>query len=81
MKRSFSGMGWIVVGAALLLAVVLVVDAVPGLRGGFGWRWPYALPEDMLRALPLLLAVIVYLGGGFLLLRRGGAPGRCCCGR
>jgi len=40
---------------------LLVIDLFPGLRGGSGWRWPYALPENALRLLPLMASLLIYL--------------------
>src|SRR5258708_5833076 len=50
--------------ASLILCVVwclvLALDLIPGLRGDFGWRWPYATP-DWLRLLPAIVCVVVYV--------------------
>jgi hypothetical protein len=58
----------IAAGVALLLAVVIALDAVPFLRGGelFRWQWPY----EPGRALPLLAVTGVYVAGAWWLLRR-----------
>jgi hypothetical protein len=60
-----------VAAAALIWAVVLALDWWPALRGGFGWRWGYAVPHPPWRVLPLLAAVAVYLCGlAFVFQRR-----------
>lgn len=56
-------------GLALLLALVLLADAIPFLRGGFGWQWPYR-PAPLERGWPLLVGVAVYVAGAWALLRR-----------
>ncbi len=47
----------------LIFLAVLVFDVYPGLRGGGGWRWPYALPDDWLPVLVLAVLLVVYLVG------------------
>ncbi len=61
----------ILTGAMLLLALVVLADVVPFLRGGFGWQWPYE-PAGLIRILPLILAVVMYIAGAGWLLRRSG---------
>jgi hypothetical protein len=63
------------VGLTLLLAAAFWRDWWPGLRGGFGWRWPYAAPElgRLVRLLPGALTLAAY-GAGLYLLRRRPAP-------
>ncbi|MFN8374944.1 MAG: hypothetical protein U0694_18970 [Anaerolineae bacterium] len=59
----------IAVALAGLLALALAFDVSPWLRGGFGWRWTYdtiALP----RALPLLIATVIYIAIAYRLLTR-----------
>lgn len=46
----------------MLFCVVLAADWIPGLRGDFGWRWPYGVP-DWLRLLPAVITVAVYVIG------------------
>ncbi len=72
------------VGLALLLAAAFWRDWWPGLRGGYGWRWPYAAPEPGLlpRLAPALVTLAVY-GAGLHLLRKRPAPlyvGWCVAG-
>lgn len=60
----------IVVTLVLILvgALVFAIDAIPFLRGGYGWQWPY-VPVALIRLLPLVIAVGVSLGVSALLLR------------
>ncbi len=51
-------------------AALLVLNLVPILRGDFGWRWPYQLPQDWTRLLPLVLGLAVYVAGAWWLRRR-----------
>jgi hypothetical protein len=53
---------------SLLVAVILAFDWMPFLRGGFGWQWPFE-PVGLGRAVPLVVAAIVYLIGSWLLLK------------
>jgi hypothetical protein len=46
-------------------------DAVPALRGGAGWQWPYAPPESWPALIALALLLVVYVSGALLLTRRG----------
>src|SRR5438128_11531082 len=57
---------WLAASLALcvLWCGVLALDLIPGLRGDYGWRWPYALP-DWPRLLPLVATLTVYLLGLF----------------
>jgi hypothetical protein len=61
----------ILVVICLLLALALAFDWLPILRGGevFHWQWPY-VPAPLVRALPLIFALSVYLAGLALLWRR-----------
>jgi hypothetical protein len=58
----------ILVGLSLLVALVLLFDWIPFLRGGFGWQWPYQ-PAPLLRVLPLVIISLIYLAGSWFLLR------------
>src|SRR5262245_9612479 len=60
---------WMVATLSLILALLILIDAMPLLRGGYGWQWQY-VPVSLLRAVPLIIATIVYVGGGYFLLRR-----------
>lgn len=62
------------VALTLLLAAAFWFDLWPGLRGGYGWRWPYAAPEPgrLLRLAPALVTLATY-GAGLRLLRRARA--------
>src|SRR5262245_30285888 len=48
--------------ACLLFCLILALNWVAELRGDFGWRWPYAVP-DWARLVPLILTVIAYVIG------------------
>ncbi len=56
----------IIGGLSLLLALALLFDRIPFLRGGFGWQWSYEL-APLLRVLPLALISAIYLSGAWLL--------------
>ncbi len=58
-----------VVAAGLGLAALIATDAIPILRGGFGWQWPYA-PAPLVRAVPLFAVTVGYLLIAWLLLTR-----------
>ncbi len=60
--------GWIITLTCIFLAL-LALDAYPGLRGGSGWRWPYALPDDWLPVALLALILAVYVAGTLALRR------------
>jgi hypothetical protein len=45
----------------------LALDLIPGLRGGAGWHWPYAVPARPLAVLLLALALGVYGLGAWAL--------------
>lgn len=62
-----------IVGFTTIFLVLLAIDAIPALRGGFGWRWRYAAPDTFLPVLWLALALVVYLGG-VIWLRRPKVP-------
>jgi len=53
------------------LGVALALDAWPPLRGDFGWRWGYAVPEKAAQVWPSLLGVMLY-GAGALWFMGGG---------
>jgi hypothetical protein len=48
--------------ASLVFCVILALDLIPSLRGDFGWRWPYAVP-DWLRLVPAVVVVGIYVIG------------------
>ncbi|NWF67874.1 MAG: hypothetical protein HXY40_02195 [Chloroflexi bacterium] len=62
----------VIITLAAVLALLLALDAWPYLRGGFGWRWPYET-APLLRAVPLLGALVIYVSGASMLLRRSQA--------
>lgn len=59
----------VIVALSLLLALILLVDAAPFLRGGFGWQWPYN-PVALERVLPLIIATGIYVVGAWWLMMR-----------
>ena len=61
----------VITAFSLLLALLLAVDAIPFMRGGFGWQWPFE-PAPLRRALPLAAGIVSYLLGAWVLLRREG---------
>jgi hypothetical protein len=63
-----------IVALTIGLAVLMVTDLLPYLRGGFGWRWPYD-PASVGRVLPLVVAIVVYGVVAWWLLKRGVHPG------
>jgi hypothetical protein len=52
----------IVMMACLVFCVILALDVLPSLRGDFGWRWPYAVP-DWSRLWPAAVTVAIYILG------------------
>jgi len=58
----------------LIFLAALAVDAYPGLRGGGGWRWPYALPDTAIPVLILAVTLVTYLLGVYVLQRAGARP-------
>ena len=59
----------LLMGVCIVFCIVLALDLIPILRGDFGWRWPYDVP-DVVRLIPLLVIVAVYVVVG-LRIRRG----------
>jgi hypothetical protein len=55
----------IILLATVTIGLVIFLDLWPLIRGGYGWRWPYATrpPDAILRALPGLAALAIYLVG------------------
>lgn len=49
---------------------ILLIDLAPILRGGYGWRWPYALPNDIGDSFALLLMLTISLIGSIVFVRR-----------
>ncbi len=55
----------IIIGFSIILILFFFFDWWPALRGGYGWRWPYERPESshLVRILPAVLAIVLYLIG------------------
>lgn len=60
---------WFFGAISLLWALLLAIDAVPFLRGGYGWRWPYQVPDPHFRLLPLVMTVVLVVAVGWWLMR------------
>ncbi len=58
------------VAFSLALAFVLALDITPFLRGGEILHWQWAYEPAFERALPLIVAVTLYIGAAWLLIRR-----------
>lgn len=54
-----------VVGPTIVIGLALLFDWWPMIRGGFGWRWPYAAPglKELARYLPFAFGLAIYLFG------------------
>jgi hypothetical protein len=50
----------VILAACLLFCLIFALDLIPGLRGDFGWRWPYEIP-NWPRLLPAVVVVFVYI--------------------
>src|SRR5438105_3907121 len=63
MIRNLKLSRWLIalVALALIWCVLLALNVIPELRGDFGWRWPYELPQ-WARLVPLIISLIVYIG-------------------
>jgi hypothetical protein len=60
---------WIILAISVLLSLALALDVSPWLRGGFGWRWQYAVPSWG-QAWPFLALTLIYAGAIVFLERR-----------
>jgi hypothetical protein len=60
----------IVIVLSLIWAAVLGFNLIPQLRGDFGWRWPYQVPREPVRVLPLAFCLLFYLSGGWFFMRQ-----------
>ncbi|GEM_PF-702677 len=60
---------------ACFVALVILRDWWPLLRGGFGWQWPYAAPTwlTVQRCWPAVLVIVAYAAGARWLARRPAA--------
>ncbi len=61
--------------AALALTLFLLTNAIPFLRGGYGWRWPYRPVHDVGRVAMMCAAVLFYSLGATWLHRRAARRG------
>lgn len=59
---------------SLLVALALMFNLWEGLRGGYGWRWGYAVPQQVAEWLPTLAALLVYAAGCDWIMRRAERP-------
>lgn len=54
---------------SISIALLILVDFTPWLRGGYGWRWTFDY-VPVRRAIPLLVVVGVYVGVSYALITR-----------
>ena len=66
--RDFPRSPLTIAALSVVLAGVVGFDLTPWARGGFGWRWSY-VPVELLRLLPLAVALVIYVVGAGVLLR------------
>ena len=64
----------VILAASVIIALALMFNMWESLRGDYGWRWGYDVPERVGQWLPSVMAVIVYLVGAFWLMRREPRP-------
>lgn len=62
-------MTWLLAGATLIFLTIFALDLYPGLRGGAGWDWLYALPETPNGVILLAFALLLYLIGALIVRR------------
>ncbi|MCU0497788.1 MAG: hypothetical protein MUF87_10585 [Anaerolineae bacterium] len=62
-------MTFLLAGATLIFLIIFSLDLYPGLRGGAGWDWLYALPDSPNGVILLIIALIVYLIGAWIVRR------------
>lgn len=55
---------------SILWGFIVALDIVPQLRGDYGWRWPYEVPQHPERLLILGLSLTIYIIIGYLLIAR-----------
>lgn len=65
-----SSLAIVVIVVTLVWAALLALNPIPQLRGDFGWRWPYEVPESVLSVAPLVIGVAAYCIVGAWLLHR-----------
>ncbi|MBI5930779.1 MAG: hypothetical protein HY862_15825 [Chloroflexi bacterium] len=63
---------WILVFTAIFLGL-LAFNAIPELRGGWGWRWPYQSPEHW-TPIVILAGLLIFYVTGVLALRYWQTP-------
>lgn len=63
---------WILIFTAIFLAL-LAFNALPELRGGWGWRWPYQSPKDWTPII-ILVGLLIFYVVGVLALRYWQSP-------
>lgn len=69
-RRALRSPGPWVALVSLILAIVLALDLLPILRGGYDWEWPYRPMLVRYRFAPLLLGIIGYVAIGLWLRTR-----------
>ncbi len=74
MRRSINWPFALLIGISLFICLSLALNLIPQLRGGFGWRWPYGVPDDFGRILPAVIAVLIYVLGARRLQQGSAAP-------
>lgn len=63
---------WILIFTAIFLTL-LAFNALPELRGGWGWRWPYLSPKDW-TPIVILVGLLISYVAGVLVLRYWQSP-------
>jgi hypothetical protein len=63
MRRNQNWLFVTLIAVSLFVCLSLALDLIPQLRGGFGWRWPYGVPDDAWRILPAVIVVFGYVLG------------------
>ncbi|NPV68448.1 MAG: hypothetical protein HPY64_14995 [Anaerolineae bacterium] len=69
MKNRFTLLLLVIIEVTALLLFFILTDISPYVRGGFGWRWPFA-PVPLGKALALFGVLGAYAGGAYVLVHR-----------
>lgn len=59
---------WII-GFTLAFLTLLALNIIPEQRGGWGWRWPYAVPTEWNNVAVLVVILGLYVAGAYSLRR------------